>query len=147
MFDVWPPKAVRQDGVYCVYIQLSVLNSVPFSPPTCTQRLESGEDFHRATKSRTRARQTSRSLLMNCYLNSLLFDRGEVPDPEIEAEDGFVAASFQLFCQGQRAGRRIRRIDADEHHVTLGHRLPSVTTALRVLCVLFQWGALCCTQW
>lgn len=66
-------------------------------------------------------------------LYSLFFSRRVVADAEVENDNRFVAAFFHHARQGFRAGRRVRRIDANQDHVALRQRLPSIPTALRVL--------------
>lgn len=65
---------------------------------------------------------------------SLLLDRHVVLDSEVEADDGLVAAPLHCRRQGQGARRRVRGVHADEDHVALRQRLPSVPKAL---CMLF----------
>lgn len=67
--------------------------------------------------------------------DSLFFDLDVVPDPEVEADDGFVAALLDdLRRNGRGARRRIRGVHADDNHVALRQRSPRIPIALRVLC-------------
>ena len=82
----------------------------------------------------TRHEPTLLSCFSKLHCDSLLLDRHVVLDSEVEADDGLVAAPLYCRRQGQGARGRVRGVHADEDHVALRQRLPSVPKAL---CMLF----------